>query len=322
MRNKNLIIQLNLRIDNLLAIGESKAAAKAEYKTYCKNNGIKYNPNTAPGIYDTDTAGGYRQTIHEFGGWLKENRTDVWNSKNQENITKEVCYEYLQYREVKSPWTVSKDQSALNKVLDLGLNKSEGNLSERSTANITRSRNASVNDTRYNPNNYVDQTEIASSFGVRRRDIFDPGYDKYAVKDVSLFTRNDHVFCSVISKGGRYNEVPCLESRKADILAKYPNMRIEDPIPEFIDRQLFSTSKEEFTELYNSSPNYLFDKYPTCIDNHAFRGEYARNLYTQLCEEKGEIKNDYRGFDRELVQEVSWALGHNRLSVVVDYYFK
>jgi hypothetical protein len=36
----------------------------------------------------------------------------------------------------------------------------------------------------------------------------------------------------------------------------------------------------------------------------------------------GEDKQDYRGYDRDIVLEVSNALGHNREDVVVNHYLK
>jgi len=42
----------------------------------------------------------------------------------------------------------------------------------------------------------------------------------------------------------------------------------------------------------------------------------------QIAEQKIEIKNDYKGYDKEIVREVSKALGHNRLSVVVYNYLR
>lgn len=308
-KNKNFTIQLNVRIDRLLAVGESKHAAKDAYRKTSESRGEKWNPAKSNFIHSCATADAYRQTVGEVCLWLKENKADVWSSKNLDNFNKEVAYEYLHSRENTgcSSYTVSKDMAALNKVLDLDLNKKEGCLATRSIDDVTRSRTAADMDTRYNPSNYSKQIEFAQAFGLRRESIKGGNYQ---VKDISLSQRDDKVYCSVIEKGGRYREAPCLEKYQDAINERY---NVEE-------RE--SLTKAEFKDLYSSSNDVLFDRYTPLIDNHAFRGEYARNLYNQISEQKEEVKADYRGFDKEIVREVSEALGHNRLNVVVEHYLR
>ena len=85
--------------------------------------------------------------------------------------------------------------------------------------------------------------------------------------------------------------------------------------------------EHNFKELYrNSSKEVLFNKYTEKIDNHAFRAEYARARYEELVQikkEQGEeILQNYRGYDRDCLRQVSQDLGHNRLSVVVEHYMR
>lgn len=295
----------------MLNIGSSKHQAKKDYRKFCEANNIKVNPSKSAFIHSYKTADAYRQSINEFSTWLKDNKSGIWGSKDLDNLDKRVCYEYLHYREDNgcSAYTVSKDMSALNKVLNYDLNKKEGNLKERSYKDVTRSRLDSKEDTKYNPKNYSDQIEFARAFGLRRESIYGGSYQ---VKNISLFknTDNDKVYCSVIEKGGRYREAPCLSSYQKQIEQKY-NIEERQPL-----------EKEEFIDLYNKNDSLLFDKYTEKIDNHAFRGEYARALYNEIAENKDEIKTDYRGYDKDIVLEVSDALGHNRSSVVVEHYLR
>lgn len=309
IKQKNLTIQLHARINALLAIGESKHEAKNEYRRICEAHGIKPNPNQTNFIHSVKSANGYRQTVSEFCGWVKEHRIDVWNSKKLDKLDKDICYSYLKYREDqnKSCCTISKDMSALNKVLHHDLNKKEGGLAYRNKEVTTRSRTPKAMDLKYNPKNYTAQIEIANAFGLRRESII--GGD-YQIKDISFSLRDDKVYCSVIEKGGRYREAPCLEKYQDSILQKY-DIKERD-----------SLNKEEFKEIYHDKGDLLWDKYTTRIDNHAFRGEYARALYRELCESKGDVTSDYKGYDKELVRQVSNALGHNRLCVVTNSYFK
>lgn len=309
-RKKNFTIQMNNKINDLLRIGESKHLAKQVYKEYCEANNLPWNPAKSPFIHSTQTAESYRQTVGEFCTWLKTEKPEVWKTKDLSNIDKKICYEYLQTREKQgcSAWTVSKDMSALNKILDLGLNKKEGGLQERSLKNISRSREQKEHDAKYNPANYKDQIEFAKAFGVRRESIQG---GQFQVKEDSLFKKDGKVYVSVIEKGGRYREAPCLTKYQSSIESKYNIQERE------------SLTKEQFIEVYyNSNSNYLFDNYTSKIDNHSFRAEYATNLYKELAEQKETIINDYKGYDSTILKEVSEALGHSRINVVGDHYLR
>ena len=311
----NIKSQLDTILNKLNAIGESKYDAHLAYKKSCASKFEKCNPSKSPLVHSKETIKDYRQTIREFSSWARETKPDIYYSKDLSKFDKSVCYEYLQYREAdnKSAWTVSKDQSALNKVLDLDLNKREGHLKLRSDDSVTRSRLPRAMDTRYNPKNYKEPIEFAKAFGLRRECIHGGSYE---VKESSLFRKDDRVYCSTIGKGGRYREAPCLEKYKDIILDRY---NIE---------QRSSIEKEEFKFNYrNASDEPLFDKYTTLIDNHAFRGEYARNLYAELVEKKESEgipygQAYYKGYYSDCLRETSNALGHNRLSVVIISYFK
>ena len=301
---------MHQKIDSLLRIGESKHLAKQAYRQYCEENNLPWNPAKSPFIHSTQTAESYRQTVGEFCTWLKTEKPEVWQTKDLDQIDKEVAYEYLQAREQQgcSAWTVSKDMSALNKVLDLGLNKKEGGLQERSLKDISRSREQKEHDAKYNPTNYKDQIEFAKAFGVRRESIYG---GQFQVKENSLFKKDGKVYVSVIEKGGRYREAPCLAEYQKSIESKY----------NITERETYT--KEQFIEsYYRNKGNYLFNTYTDKIDNHAFRSEYATNLYRELAEQKETVTSDYRGYDSAVLKEVSEALGHSRINVVADHYLK
>lgn len=309
-RQKNIKIQLHNRIDDMLRIGESKHMAKQAYRNACEANNLKWNPSKAEGIYSTQTAESYRQTVNEFCGWLKENKPEVWNSKSLDKVTSEVAYDYLKHRESKglSAYTVSKDMAALNKSLNLTLSKKEGNLENRSYKNVTRSRGQCEHDKKYNAANYGKQIEVSKAFGLRRESI---SSGKYAVQESSFYKKDGKVYCSVIEKGGRFRNAPCLDRYAASISSQYK-------VPE----RTSHPTKASFIQNYASGEK-LFDNYTKKIDNHAFRGEYARELYKQICEDKGLDTQCIQGkYENDVLKEVSEALGHNRISVVVEHYMK
>ena len=82
------------------------------------------------------------------------------------------------------------------------------------------------------------------------------------------------------------------------------------------------TKKINLLEKERGSTSRLFDKYTSRIDNHAFRAEYARELYTELIEKKEFDKADFYGKDKETVCIVSQNLGHERPEIVVQHYFR
>lgn len=144
LRKKNLKIQMHNKINEKIAIGKSRHEEKAKNK----NGRSDY-------IHSYNTAESYRQTINEFSFWLKENREDIWNSKDLESIDKATAYEYLRSREERgcSPDTISKDLSAINKTLGLKITKKEGGLKKRSNQDIKRSRHRCKHDSEYNYKN-------------------------------------------------------------------------------------------------------------------------------------------------------------------------
>jgi hypothetical protein len=312
---KNLKIQLNNRIDSLLAIGESKHGLKQLYRASAELHGIKWNPAKTNFIHSFKTADAYRQTVGEFSSWLKENKREIWETKDLGKIDKNIAYSYLRHRQDSgcSAYTVSKDMSALNKVLDLDLNKKDGGLNRRSYKNVFRSRRSSKEDFKYNPKNYAKQISFSFSFGLRRESVSD---GQYAVKDISLIKKNGKIYCCLIEKGGKYREAPCL-----GFMQKYieKNFTINE-----VDH---GYSKEEFINIYKASSNKLFNKYTKKIDNHAFRAKYARALYKEFYNKAcagggGAPPADYRGYNKKIILKVSEALGHNRPSVVVEHYLR
>lgn len=308
--------QIQQRLRELDRIGESKHQAKQAYRQACEERNLPWNPAKAEGIHSVKTMEAYRQTAFEFTGWLKENHPET---RDLMTVPREHVVAYLQQRQTegKSPWTVSKDMSALNKVLSLNVTKQEAGLRERSYMHAERSRLDRAHDHKYNPKNYERQITFAKAFGCRRESIVG---GTYQVKDVSLFKHEGKVYVSLIEKGGRYREAPCLSSMQPTIEKMFPNIS-ERPLTPI--NELQSTGKANFEVLYQSSQGHLFDRYTTKIDNHAFRHEYARTILqeiSQVLESKDEKL--YRGYDRQVLKEVSEALGHSRLSVVVEHYLR
>ncbi|HHX24076.1 MAG TPA: site-specific integrase [Thermoanaerobacterales bacterium] len=319
-KRPSLVYQIDQRFKGMFAYGESRHAAKEALKAELKEQGIKYNPtiHRLPKIYSFNTMKNYRQVVFDFIKALKEEGIKV---RYLEDITPEMAKSYLLSKQERgySPYSLSKDIAALNKFFDWNLTKREIGLQERSKKQITRSRLETKEDRKYNPRNWERHITFARAFGVRRQSIYG-GQFQVRASSVYRCKVDGRIYVAVVEKGGRFRNAPCLKKYEKYIKEMFPNMQEKEE--EFTEPEF----REHYKRARKAKEPFIFDRYTKKIDNHAFRGEYARAYYNELCEQKQskgkEIKSDYRGYDGELVAEVSKALGHNRLSVVVDHYFR
>lgn len=288
-RNKKSInYQLHERMESMTRFGESKKQAKKEYREEQLRKGENWNPAKAEGIFSFSTYKAYQQTSKEFSNWMKQTHPEI---KKIENITRDVIGEYLQQRAVnKSPYTVSKDLSALNKILDYDIKKTDYGLPERSYKAVSRSREERAHDKQINLDNYRDFINIAKGTGCRR-------------ESMELFKQSDFIRDS----SGLVVEVH-LEHEKngreryAPVLPAY-----REAITQYLD-SLGDNEK-------------VCEHYPSRIDNHSYRAYYAAERYKELISQlPDDYENNYRGYHLESVLEVSQNMGHNRPSVVVESY--
>lgn len=309
-KSGSLFHQAKRELQKLDCIGQSKHEAKKVYRAECEARGETWNPAKAKGIHSIKTMKAYEQTAKEFTAWMKANHSEI---KNIEQIDRGHLKDYLQHRQERgvSAWTISKDMSALNKTFNTNLTKREVGLRERSYQDTTRSRVERTHDNEINRANYQQQINFASAFGLRRESIVG---GQYQVKDASLYkiAGDGKLYVAAIEKGGRYRVAPCLESHQKSIETQYPQIEVRD----------VHMTKDDFKEAYRASENVLFDRYPHRIDNHELRHQYARELYNELADQKGHVDANYRGYDKQILRDISEALGHSRLSVVVEYYLR
>lgn len=284
MRQKNLKIQLNNAINDKLAIGKSRHIEKQN------NNG------KSDYIHSINSADSYRKSINQFADWLRDNKKEVWNTKNLSSIDKKTAEEFLRHQRDRGlrSTSISRDLAAINKVLNLQLTKKEAGIEKRSIYNVYKSRN----DTNSRLSDEVreknkNQITIAQATGCRRSSILK------LEKEHFKFDKETGLPHSVWlkEKGGK--------ERIAPILQEY---------------------REQVKEILETSPlnGPIFDKYSRGIDNHSFRAEYAESRYNEILDTyrafEIEIKADYRGFDSDILEQISHDLGHNRIDVVEEHY--
>jgi hypothetical protein len=115
----------------------------------------------------------------------------------------------------------------------------------------------------------------------------------YTAEDGALFVHVKH------GKGGKAREVPVLKGHEEEVLAI----------------------------VHGRAPHEkVFDHIPVHMDVHSYRRDSAQRRYLQQAPEQalppveGRLRRD--DYDPAAAQQVSWALGHNRLDVVLRHYLR
>ena len=235
------------------------------------------------------------------------------NVKNAGQITEAHAAAYLLEREAAglSPWTVSRDLSAINKAMGFSLSKGEVGLRQRKKSEITRSREETANDRR-RFSKYQEHITDARACGCRRASV-----TRITPNDCVRNSRGQVVGIRLVEKGGKERIAPVLNEYK-------------DRVTSIVDKAQEATRP-------------LFTAYDSHIDNHRFRAEYCAALLRQLEQEQAQGKpwfggdlspqnyihlsgrdkycgDTYRGHPTQVVAAVSGAMGHNRLEIVFSHY--
>lgn len=262
-----------------------------------------YNNARCTGIYSFKTYASYKQSCTELSRYLSEHYPQI-RSVNQ--ITENMCAEYINSRMHLSAWTLAKDRSALSKLIGKDLTSIK--LPRRKMVDIKRSRYITKSDSRdWSKTKNAPISTMAMATGARRNTL--------CRLTPQSFTRNSNGECIAVhferDKNGK--------SRTAPILSAY----IKD-VTAIVDTAATRS---------NGATTPIFSHYDRNIDNHAFRRYYAQNLYNDLMQKKIEyipsikkhnIENEnslYKGKNRLICYQISEALGHARLNICNFYLF-
>ena len=300
-KNKNITIQLNNRINELLRIGEKKVKVDGRVAT----------------INSVQTADSYRGTANRLGEVCKS-----MGVRNIEDIDKGVIERYMEYYHNASAWTVSREVAAANKLLGTSYTPRDFGFTQRRTYTSVKNNRGELpkSSTANKPENQ-DGLYLASVTGCRR-------------SSITTVTANDAIrdeygkiyafhFCE---KGGRERISLVLPSEQGN-LTRWVDSKLKGghspdaPLVDYISknapchrmrseyaRELYGElkeAKERGVDSYNGRKYELFidrDKYDYSYNNPRFKGDVVH------------------GFDKDVALEVSFALGHNRLDVSLYSY--
>ena len=299
--NKNITIQLNRRIDELLRIGEKK---------------VKVN-GRVDGIHSVQTAESYRGTANRIGEVCKS-----MGVRNIEDIDKGVIERYMESYRNASMWSVSREVAAANKLLGTSYTPRDFGFTQRRTyTSVKNNRGELPKSSDANKPENQDGLYFASVTGCRRSSITTVTAND-AIRDEHGKIYAFH-FCE---KGGRERTSLVLPSEQGN-LTRWVDSKLKGghspdaPLVDYISRNApchrmrseyardlyaeLKDAKERGVDVYRGRKFELFidkDKYDYSYHNPRFKS------------------NVVHGFEKDLALEVSFALGHNRLDVSLYSY--
>lgn len=314
LKNKNLGQSLFRQLCDREKFGYSKMADKKkavkEYREECKREGksFRYTDVRLDGIYSYGTFKNYFRVGVRFIEYVTEKG---FKGKSIEKAIEKYGKDYIKDMEARGLSTHSMAQAKafmgkiLGKELDIEVKKGEPEKGR------SLSRRASL----FREDLNRDLVIIAKGTGGRRSDL-----EKLLIKD---FIKDKGIVVAVRfeqSKGGRDRISPILPQYQKDITN-------------------IVSERERLGQVK------VFDRVNSMANIHAYRREYAKDLYN-YCNNNKDYKErmigmykaeektlprtyaeeykakDGRVFDRESLFISSQALGHNRLDVICNSYFK
>ena len=306
-RNKeNIKMQLNRRLNELLRIGQKK-----QKETKGTPN---YNPSRSEGVHSISSAETYRKSLNTFGDYCK-----TQNIRSIDQIDEKVVEGFLQSRRNLSGHTISKDLSAINKVLGSTYTPSQFGFAKRTADKIVHNRGVLT----ANSTAHLDRNQAALWFvystGCRRSSILTTTADK-AIRD----EQNRVIGFELKEKGGKCRNAYILPSEQVKMTA-------------YVDGRIAALGAN----------CRLVDSCDSSCNPHFQRGLYAAKFYEEAKAAKDEQRDFYngyrdkfinqeqyekaishprykadsvRGYDTKICAEISQNMGHNRISVVITSY--
>ena len=277
--------QIHQRMEQMKCMGESRHQAKQEYREMVGHN---HTHNKTVGIHSHATYNAYKSSCKAFTSFLKDNCKEV---RHIEDIDDAHIKKFIEHRAEQgySAHTYSKDMAALNKIFNTEITKADCDVQNRSYKTIENNRELKEHHNKINFDNYKSEISMIQGCGMRRSSL--ETIDKNSFKYDS---NGNPTHACLTEKGGRYREAEIRESYREEI------------------REIIA----------NAGEGKIFEHIPNRLPTHRFRQEYATKLYEEKLEkiENTEDREQYRGYDREVLREVSQNLGHNREDVIVYHY--
>jgi integrase len=289
---KSIIREAIERLDSLMAIGQSRFQAKQARRATSADVGWTVSTGK---IHSHTTRKVYQQHVLAFINWARTTHGItrlVWLDERADELVTQYLTEHVAAD--RSAYTLQTERAALRLFFgDWGL-AAAMRIPRRTRTAITRSRGPAGHDRHFQPANWQAHIRFAQACGLRRAELRDLRVrDVYIARDGTLFVHVKH------GKGGKAREVPVLSGHEQDVLAVVQGRTPHEKV---------------------------FDHIPGHMDVHSYRRDSAQRHYLQQAPKQalppveGRLRHD--DFDPAAAQQVSWALGHNRLDVVLRHYLR
>ena len=289
---KSIIREAIERLDTLMAIGESRFQVKQAKRAATADAGWTVSTGR---IHSHTTRKVYQQHILAFINWARTNygiTRLAWLDERADELVTQYLTEHVAAG--RSAYTLQTERAALRLFFGNWSLAAAVSIPTRTRTTITRSRGPAGHDRHFQPAHWQGHTRFAQACGLRRAELRDLRVrDVYTASDGKLFVHVKN------GKGGRPREVPVLLGHEQDVLAVVQGRAPHEKV---------------------------FDRIPRHMDVHSYRRDSAQRRYLQQAPDQalppveGRLKRDE--YDPTAVQQVSWALGHNRLDVVLRHYLR
>jgi integrase len=275
-----------------MAIGQSRFQAKQAQRAASAEAGWTISTGK---IHSHTTRKVYQQHILAFINWARTTH-GITRLARLEERADELVTEYLAAHVAarRSAYTLQAERAALRLFFGNWSLAVAVDIPRRTRTTITRSRGPATHDRHFQPAHWQAHIRFAQACGLRRAELRDLRVrDVYTADDGTLFVHVKN------GKGGKAREVPVLPGHEQDVLAV----------------------------VQGRGPNEkVFDHIPRHMDVHSYRRDSAQRRYLQQAPDQalpsveGRLRRD--DYDPAATQQVSWALGHNRLDVVLRHYLR
>jgi integrase len=289
---KSIIREAIERLDSLMAIGTSRFQAKQAKRAASPE--ACWTVSTGK-IHSHTTRKVYQQHVLAFVNWARTQH-EITRLAWLDEHTDELVTEYLTAHVAagRSAYTVKTERAALRLFFGNWSLAATVRIPTRTRSTITRSRGPVGNDRHFQPAHWQAHIRFAQACGLRRAELRDLRVrDVYITADGTLFVHVSN------GKGGKAREVPVLSGHEEEVLAVVQGRAPDEKV---------------------------FDHIPRHMDVHSYRRDSAQRRYLQqapgqaLPPLEGRLRCD--DYDPVAVQQVSWALGHNRRDVVLRHYLR
>jgi integrase len=278
----------------MMAIKQSRGEAKeiaeaAGESTWAFSTGM---------IHSFKTRTVYQAHVVRFVRWARSIH-QVKNLAQLDPQAEALATEWLQAQlaQGKSPYTLQAERAALRLFFGNRTLASDVAIPRRTREQITRSRGPAAHDRHIQLANWQPLIRFLQATGLRRNEL-------RTLRDQDIIRDDPEYLDEIVvkvrnGKGGKARTVPVLPGHEADVRAV----------------------------LSGSDPEALvFTRIPKHLDVHSYRREYAQALYQHYAPGRGlppaQGRLKPRDYDRDAAQRVSWALGHNRIDVVIRHYIR